>query len=660
MGAISGIYVFGGDRKAVSAGPALFGQLKIYSFQGTGEWTDGSVHLGCGVFHHTPESKLEELPGENETGSLVLAADAIIDNRTELLEQLGLDETQVVTDGTLILKAYEKWGHACPNHLIGDYAFAVWDKERRELFLARDAMGSRTLYYTQGADYFAFCTVEKPLVALRGEEAELNEKWIADFLSIEGIQHETDPEETVYRDIYQLPPAHTAVVRAGEFRKNRYWDPLKDIKPVRFASDEEYEEAFNRIFKEAVACRLRSAGETGIFLSGGMDSGSIACVAAPLLEAQGRKLHGFTSVPVPDFDKKPPRMRVYNEAPEVDLIAEAYPNVEITYSSFAEKNCTTDIDELIRIFEQPYKIFRNMTWYHSFLKLAAERNCTVMLNGQSGNNTISYGNFAVHLMTLWKRGRAFSAVRELLGFSRLVNEPISKVFKSAIPVVTPYRLKLWRSRRELRGYDRFRGVPVNRSLARKWKVESRLDAIGTNVPVQRYPDYREDLKSRTSPLPLVHIGAVETKLSLANGITIRDPSRDRRVFEFCMAIPSGQFVRHGQERYLLRRAMKGILPDPIRLNIIKKGLQSADWIHRLVPDWPGLLAEARKILDREDSERYLETEQLRELLDEVSRDVAKVDEDRVAYILTAVIFARFVDSYKRERISRHTKHYIPS
>ncbi|MNN76819.1 hypothetical protein D3C81_1932310 [compost metagenome] len=111
---------------------------------------------------------------------------------------------------------------------------------------------------------------------------------------------------------------------------------------------------------------------------------------------------------------------------------------------------------------------------------------------------------------------------------------------------------------------------------------------------------------------------------------------------------------------MLRRAMKGVLPDPIRLNIITKGLQSADWIHRLAPDWPGILAEARKLLDREDSERYLETRQLSALLDEVSQDITEVEEDQVTYILTAVIFIRFVESYKRERMARQTKHYIPS
>ncbi|MDT3428822.1 asparagine synthase (glutamine-hydrolyzing) [Paenibacillus forsythiae] len=649
MGAISGIVVIGSDTDAAPAGSAIFEKLKACSFERTGEWTDHSVHLGCGIIYNTPESRLEELPRSNESRTLVLTADAIIDNRAELLESFKLEpeESRVITDSELILRAYEAWGYSCPEHLIGDYAFALWDAGKQELFLARDAMGSRTLYYSYERGFFAFCTIETPLLKLFGRPAELNEKWIADFLAIDGIQHEMECEETVYRGIYQLPPAHYGIVNAEGFSKKKYWEPLRDIKPIRFKTDEEYVEAFKRCFSEAVECRLRSAGETGIFLSGGMDSGSIACVAAPKLAEKGKKLHGFTSIPVPEFNERPPRMTIYNESREVGLIAEAYPNIGMTYSSFADKNCLTDIDELIQVFEQPYKVFQNMTWYHSFLKLAAERNCAIMLNGQTGNNTISYGNFAVHLVTLSRQGRIVSAARELYGFSRLVNEPVTKVLKSAIPVVLPHRLKLWRHRTRLREFDRFHNVVVKRSLVHKWNVTERLDQIEANTPISRFPDYEEDRKARTSPLPFTHIGAVETKLSLASGITIRDPSRDKRVFEFCLAIPSGQFVRSGQERYLLRRAMKGILPDPIRLNIVAKGLQSADWVHRLAPIWSGVLAEAGQALEKGNLEPYVEVDKLREKLAKAGGDVSKAEDSVVRSILTAVIFSRFIEDFKQ-------------
>ncbi|NGM83810.1 hypothetical protein G5B47_15425 [Paenibacillus sp. 7124] len=647
MGAISGFYRFGMDTDAAPDGASIFGKLKVFAFDRSAEWADSSVHLGCGIQYNTPESAREELPRLNSGGTLAITADAIIDNRAELLEQFNLKDgsSDVITDSELIIRAYETWGHACPLHLVGDYAFAIWDIGKEELFVARDAMGSRTLYYTCENGYFAFCTVETPLLSLSGEPGELNEKWITDFLAIDGIQHELECEGTVYRGIYQLPPAHYGIVNMKGLVTKRYWEPLKDIKPIVYGSDEEYVEAFNRCFSEAVACRLRSAGETGIFLSGGMDSGSIASVAAPLLADQGKKLYGFTSVPVSGFSGRPSGTAIYNESREVELIGQAYPNIDITYGSFPGKDCLTDADELLRIFEQPYKIFQNMTWYHSFLKMAAGQKCTVMLNGQTGNSTISYGNFGVQLATLYRQGRIAAAAREIYQFSKLVKAPVRKVLKSAIPVVMPYRLSVWKHRRELRTFDRFENMVVKRSLIQKWDVVSGLDRIGANTLISRFPDYGEDRKARTSPLPFAHIGAVETKLSLAHGITIRDPSRDKRVFEFCMAIPPEQFVRNGQDRYLLRRAMKGILPDPIRLNIRTKGQQSADWIYRLAPQWPGVLAEAERALAHGGLDQYVDKDKLKEKLARASRDASENDENLIRSIVITVIFARFIRAF---------------
>src|SRR5690606_12469293 len=98
----------------------------------------------------------------------IITADAIIDNRTELFDLLGIIKTNMssITDSELILLAYEKWGYNCPQYLIGDYAFAIWDQVKKELYCARDVMGSRTLYYTMHSHMLAFCTIEMPLLVV--------------------------------------------------------------------------------------------------------------------------------------------------------------------------------------------------------------------------------------------------------------------------------------------------------------------------------------------------------------------------------------------------------------------------------------------------------------------------------------------------------------
>lgn len=658
MGAICGAVVTGKQGAADKIGEAMFGKLRAYRFDAEGALAEGSVYMGCGIVHHTPESRREQLPRKGAAGRYWITADAIIDNRAELLEALGLcpAEDEEPTDGELILKAYEVWGRDCPKRLIGDYAFAVWDDEKKELFCARDALGQRTLYYALEQGAFAFCTVEKPLLGALGGRVALNEKWIADFLAIDGIQHQMSCEETVYDGILQLLPGHSGVWDGRGLRIAKYWDPLREAAPIRYESDEQYVQAFRDIFAEAVACRTRSADEVGIMLSGGMDSGSIACVAAKQLQRERRRLMAYCSVPEKSFRENPGRFNVYDESREVDLLVRAYPNIAVQYCSFDGRNALDGIDELVDIFGQPYKVFQNMTWYYPMMRLAAKEGCKVLLNGQVGNSTISYGDFGVNLKTLLRRGKWGAAMREIRGLSRLHRVPIKKVLRPAVGLMIPYRLRRWKDRLREKGFDRFRNVIVRRSLIPKWDLEARLDQVNGNTQTPRYLDYEEDKELRVSPLHFTHIGAIETKLSLATGIAIRDPSRDRRLIEYCLSVPSEQYVRNGLDRFLLRRAMEGTLPDPIRNNLTKKGVQSADWLHRLKPNGEKLLTKLDEAIADRRIEEYIERQQVEEVRERLARFPDSIDETAVRMALVAIILRTFIQSFAREHKEEEWHH----
>lgn len=340
---------------------------------------------------------------------------------------------------------------------------------------------------------------------------------------------------------------------------------------------------------------------------------------------------------------------VYDETPEVQLMVEQYPNINVTYCGFEGKSSFTDIDSLISIFEQPYKVYQNMTWYNSLLNLARSQNCKVILNGQVGNFTISYGDFRVHLLTLFREGKLISCWNEIHSLSRLLNQPLKRVVKFAGSVVIPYKIRVWRGRARLRNYDRFREVLIHPSLIQKWDVERRLDHIQMNTTLARYRDYNEERRFRANPSALSHIGAIETKLSLAHQITIRDPSRDRRVIEFCLAIPSSQYVRKGNERYLLRRAMKGILPEQIRKNMTTRGIQSADWIHRLQPHMDSIVQEVDQVLTEEEMTPYLDKEKIKNLRARWNEEGARKDERLIRGFLLTIIVARFVRDFNSSR-----------
>ncbi len=188
-----------------------------------------------------------------------------------------------VTDAELILRAYKRWGERSPEHLLGDFAFAIRDAHRDVLFCARDHFGVKPFYYHHAPGrLFCFASEIKGLLALAEVPRRLNETRVADYL----VPLLEDKVITFYEEIVRLPPAHRMTVSRDGVRIEEYWalDPTREI---RMKSGEEYAEAFREIFTEAVHCRLRSAFPVGSMLSGGLDSSSIVCVARKLIAKNG-------------------------------------------------------------------------------------------------------------------------------------------------------------------------------------------------------------------------------------------------------------------------------------------------------------------------------------------------------------------------------------
>jgi asparagine synthase (glutamine-hydrolysing) len=249
---------------------------------GAGYWLDGPVGLGHRMLHTTPESLQEQQPFPNETGNLCLTLDGRVDNRDELrvaLEARG-KKVRTDTDAEIVLRAYECWDEECPKHIIGDFAFVIWDRPNQRLFCARDPLGLRPFYYYSDDRTFLCGSEPRPLFEDPTTRREPNEGMIAEYLA----RAITDQEETLYRGVFRLPPAHVLSVQPGRLRKARYWD-IDPVRKIRYRTDEEYAEHFSDIFKVAVRCRLRSQGPVGAYLSGGLDSSSVVGVVQSLYRA---------------------------------------------------------------------------------------------------------------------------------------------------------------------------------------------------------------------------------------------------------------------------------------------------------------------------------------------------------------------------------------
>lgn len=216
-----------------------------------------------------------------------ISSDVRLDNREELLQELRASLT--TTDEALILLAYERWGQDCVDHLLGDFAFAIWDERRQRFFCARDHFGVKPFYYAHVGNSFIFSNDLNTLRLDSRVSDTLNETAIADYL-VFGLNQ--DLATTIFRDIQRLPPAHTLTFQDNSITTRRYWT-LAISEPIRFRDEREYVERFTELLTTAVADRLRDTDRVAISMSGGLDSTSLAAIASEQLD---HKVHAFANV----------------------------------------------------------------------------------------------------------------------------------------------------------------------------------------------------------------------------------------------------------------------------------------------------------------------------------------------------------------------------
>ena len=331
-----------------------------------------NVFMGCGLQYITEESEREILPYYDEENKVFITADAIIDNREELIKLLELNIADVseLTDSEYILLAYKKWNNECIKYLIGDFSFVIFDENKDEVFCAKDHVGKRTFYYVNNENYFGFCTVANPLIVLMKEKASVNQRWLSDYISLTGVAQVSEEKEYILNEINQLPFANIMILKDGNLKISRYWNPEKDIKPLKLKDEKAYIEEFRRIFLEAVNCRCRAKGNVGIKLSSGLDSSAVSVFAAQNLKKVDKKLKSYTVVPKKGFTNNYPKSLLPDETELVKELVDYVQNIDAKFCDCLGADSITCIEDLLLYLEQPYKFIENSYWLYEFTKLA--------------------------------------------------------------------------------------------------------------------------------------------------------------------------------------------------------------------------------------------------------------------------------------------------
>jgi asparagine synthase (glutamine-hydrolysing) len=270
----------------------------------------------------------------------------------------------------------------------------------------------------------------------------------------------------------------------------------------------------------------------------------------------------------------------------------------------------------------------------------------VLLNGQFGNFTISFGDITSYLSTLYKKGKLVSVLKEVKYYCKFYNLNYNQVLKYFTRLALPEGIK--------NAYHILKGtnIPkskkeslasVNPEFALRLNADKRLKKAGVGPYQEDAKDITEIRKLINSPIIYSQAATAETKLSLQYGIAKRDPTRDKRVIEFCMSLPINQFVYQGQERSLIRRSMVDILPDKIRLNYSTRGRQSADFAQRLSPYWNHIETYLNNMTQNDVLKQYMNVSIPISILQRI-RDYPKDENYQyVQMLLINIVFGHFIN-----------------
>jgi asparagine synthase (glutamine-hydrolysing) len=530
---------------------AMLAAMKHRSPDGTSIWSSDSACLGQGLFRTSLDRPAET--GPVSEGQLSLVGDVRLDNRAELAAELGRISDSL-SDERLILAAYRRWGSECANHLLGDFSFALLDVRDRSLLLVRDHFGVKPFYYSQQDCRIAFASEFSALFVLPGISRDIDEECVADYVA--GFAD--DPDRTFFLQIRRLPARHRLVFAGDGQRLEPYWSP----SPARADPKVPYHVAFRTLFARAVASRLTGALSPGILLSGGLDSSSIAVVAAQLKRDAG------DAVPLPTismiFDETP----AGNERQHIEAVVSqgGFEPIFVQRDHFAPFHA---VMEILHEQHQPF-----LAPGHSVSRIvyaeAARRGIRTLLDGHGGDEAVSHGFGRVG--ELARDGRWLQLWRGLQATNALYRTPGVRVF--AATAISHGRGPWWRAARQairvLRGLRALSHGGLNPTISLLNVDLLGRTGLATRQRERRKREHAEQANERLSHESTVlspfvaYAFEVLDKAAAASGVEARYPFYDKRLVEFCLGLPSDQKLGDGWTRLVLRRAMQGLLPPSVQ------------------------------------------------------------------------------------------------
>lgn len=593
--------------------------------------------IGCGIQYIYPEARREHLPRKDDTHGFIFSADIVLDNRRELLDELSLEEE--CADGEIAYQAYLKWGIDCVKKFYGLFTIAVWDYRKQTLYLANDHIAARCLYYYSNEEGVTFSTLLEPLLQ-KEEKIEINEMFLKDYLAAPWMIPTVVETETPYQGVYKLSAATILTITQTEQHRVTYWSPSEPLENCHCTCAGEYGAYFRKLLTTCVRDAIRGEEKRGIALSSGLDSSSVGSIAADLLKKENRYLYAYTYVPADTADKNT-KSRIYDETEDVKQMIAMHENILPHFLCNHGESVLKSIEEGLQTLEIPYKAFVNYPSLREIYQEASKEGCTVMLSGQFGNSTISYGNIDPIFFDLYRNHRFLTLFRAMNGFACHMKLSRKKFFAGYLRYLHQEKKAGRASENEAYPEYPFASASFWDTYPLKERfAQGRMDLFSARLATQK--KYQELLCVFPGS---AYIGEWETKLGLKYGLLLRDPTKDRRMISFCYHLPYEYFAYQGKTKWLIRENMKDMLPAYLLDNWDRHGIQNSDWLRRVEADWEQFLPGYESVISGKAVERYVDARKLKKLLRQADFKVTELDASTAIQIFFAYVIALYLKRY---------------
>lgn len=571
MCGIAGIYNLKKDQQ-----PRLQEHLKVMEKlqahrgpDGTGLWVHENGFVG---FAHQRLSIIDlsqegDQPMTDESGNWIVFNGEIY-NYLEIKRELGIDSFKTKSDTEVILRAYLKWGKDCVNHFRGMFAFALWDEQEQSLFCARDHFGIKPFYYAIVGDTFYFASEIKTILPFLSE-IETDLEGVKDYLTFQLVLG----NKTLFRGVSQLLPAHFLTISNGDISEKQYWE-------VYYESDfnhsaKYFEQELSERFHDSINIHLRSDVPVGAYVSGGVDSTSIASIASDIKGPEN--FMGFVG-----------KFSSYGEAFDESRFAQAAADIkgfELKSIDISSQDFIENIEKVIYHLDFPVAGPGSFPQY--MVSQLAAKDRKVVLGGQGGDEI--FGGYTRYLIAYFEQcikgaingnvtGSNFVVTYESIipSLVALKNyEPMLKNFWSE-GLFDPMDDRYYRLVNRAPNLDK----EIRWELLEPYSAKESFKQIfnGDNVKKESYFDLMTHFDFKTLLPALLQ---VEDRMSMAHGIESRVPLLDHKIVELAATIPADIKFKNGDMKHIFKNVTKPYLPKQILERKDKMGFPTPlnDWIN---------------------------------------------------------------------------------